>query len=129
MRHDKTYSIFPRPAATSSSPESSWCPSSFASSGPGDEALIGSIAHRQVARSCHARVSILVRKNSDELAANHVQAAYYLDNCNLVGIENQIFFFIVIEKEPPYLVRCPKLVGEVINVGKQLYQRDLPLYR
>jgi hypothetical protein len=77
-------------------------------------------AHRvdcspQVARSCHAR--------------GHVQAAYYLDNCNLAGIENQIFFFIVIEKEPPYLVRCPKLMGEVINVGKQLYQHDLQLYR
>lgn len=59
----------------------------------------------------------------------HVQAAYYLDNCNLVGIEKVSFFFICVEKSPPFAVRCLQLIGDVINAGRILYQRDLQIYR
>ena len=59
----------------------------------------------------------------------HVQAAYYLDNCNLSGIEKQAFFFVVVEKEPPYLVRCLRLDGDIIEWGRKLYQHDIQLYR
>ena len=59
----------------------------------------------------------------------HVQAAYYLDNCNLAGIDKQSFFFICVEKTPPYAVRCLQLMPEVIMYGRTLYQRDLQVYR
>lgn len=59
----------------------------------------------------------------------HVQAAYYLDNCKLAGIEKDAFFFICVEKSPPYAVRCLQMLPEVIDFGRALYQRDLQLYR
>jgi hypothetical protein len=59
----------------------------------------------------------------------HVQAAYYLDNCSLAGIEKENFFFIVVEKTPPYLVRCLQMNGDVIDYGRSLYQRDIQIYR
>ena len=59
----------------------------------------------------------------------HVQAAYYLDNCNLAGIDKQSFFFICVEKSAPYAVRCLQLMPEVIDYGRTLYQRDLQVYR
>jgi hypothetical protein len=59
----------------------------------------------------------------------HARAAFYLDQCNLAGIEKDIFFFIAVEKTPPYCVRCLQLNGEVAMVGRTLYQRDLQIYR
>lgn len=59
----------------------------------------------------------------------HVQAAYYLDNCNLAGIEKVSFFFICVEKSPPYCVRCLQVMPEIIEYGRTLYQRDLQVYR
>jgi exodeoxyribonuclease VIII len=59
----------------------------------------------------------------------HVQAAYYLDNCQLAGIDKQSFFFICVEKSVPYAVRCLQLMPEVIEVGRRLYAHDLQLYR
>jgi exodeoxyribonuclease VIII len=59
----------------------------------------------------------------------HVQAAYYLDNCRLAGIEKENFFFICVEKIPPYLVRCLQMNGDVIEYGRNLYQRDIQIYR
>jgi len=59
----------------------------------------------------------------------HVQAAYYLDNCQLAGIDKQSFFFICVEKGPPYAVRCLQLLPEVVQFGRTLYQRDLQVYR
>lgn len=59
----------------------------------------------------------------------HVQAAYYLDNCKLAGIEKNAWFFICVEKSPPYAVRCMQLMPDVIEFGRRLYQRDLALYR
>jgi hypothetical protein len=59
----------------------------------------------------------------------HVQAAYYLDNCALAGIQKEAFFFVVVEKVPPYLVRCLQMNDDVIGYGRSLYQRDLQIYR
>lgn len=59
----------------------------------------------------------------------HVQAAYYIDNCRLAGIQKDAFFFICVEKAPPYLVRCLNLNSDVIEYGRNLYQRDIQIYR
>lgn len=59
----------------------------------------------------------------------HVQAAYYIDNCKLAGIDKETFFYIAVEKTPPYAVRCLQLMDEVVAIGRSLYQRDLQIYR
>lgn len=59
----------------------------------------------------------------------HVQAAYYLDNCNLSAIDKHSFLFICVEKSPPFSVRCLQLMPQVIECGRRLYQRDLQIYR
>jgi hypothetical protein len=59
----------------------------------------------------------------------HVQAAYYIDNCKLAGIDKTTFFFVCVEKTPPYAVRCLQLVNEAVNIGRALYKRDLQIYR
>jgi hypothetical protein len=59
----------------------------------------------------------------------HVQAAYYIDNCKLAGIEKTAFFFVCVEKTPPFAVRCLQLVDEAVNIGRTLYQRDIQIYR
>ena len=59
----------------------------------------------------------------------HVQAAYYIDNCRLLGIDKQTWMFLILERHAPYLVRCLQLLPEVIEFGRKLYARDLQLYR
>jgi exodeoxyribonuclease VIII len=59
----------------------------------------------------------------------HVRAAYYLDNCRLLGMDKEHFVFIAVEKSPPYAVRCLKLDGDCITFGRKLYQADLQTYR
>jgi len=58
----------------------------------------------------------------------HVQAAYYIDNCKLAGIDKSVFFFIAVEKSPPYAVRCLQLDDTSIEIGRTLYRRDLQIY-
>lgn len=59
----------------------------------------------------------------------HVQAAYYLDLCKLVGIEKSQFIYIVVEKTPPYAVAVYSLDSEAIELGRMEYQRDLTAVR
>jgi len=59
----------------------------------------------------------------------YVQAAYYISNCRLAGIEKDAFFFICVEKTPPYAVRCLKLQDEVLEAGRLEFERDLQVYR
>jgi exodeoxyribonuclease VIII len=59
----------------------------------------------------------------------HVRAAYYLDNCNLMNLDKSHYFFICVEKEPPYAVRCLQLNGDVIEFGRKVYSADLQTYR
>lgn len=58
-----------------------------------------------------------------------VQGAYYLDLCALLGIEREHFFFICVEKTPPYCVAVYQLDPMVIEYGRKLYKRDLMIYR
>lgn len=72
------------------------------------------------------------KENFDRAVKNyryHARAAYYLDNCRMVGIEKQIFMFIVVEKLPPYAVRCFQLNPDLISVGRVAYQTPLQTYR
>lgn len=59
----------------------------------------------------------------------HVQAAYYIDLCKLVGIDKSDFVFIVVEKEPPYACAVYSLSQDAIELGRAEYQRDLALVR
>lgn len=59
----------------------------------------------------------------------HVQAAYYLDLCKLVGIDKSQFVYIVVEKEPPFAVAVYSLDSEAIELGRLEYQRDLAAVR
>lgn len=59
----------------------------------------------------------------------HVQAAYYLDICNLLGIEKRDFVFVVVEKEPPYAVAVYTLDEDAVRLGRMEYQRDIGMVR
>lgn len=55
----------------------------------------------------------------------HVQAAYYVDLCKLIGIDKTDFVFICVEKEPPYAVAVYSLDQDALQLGRMEYQRDL----
>lgn len=59
----------------------------------------------------------------------HVQAAYYLDICKLLGIPRTRFVFICVEKTSPFCVAVHELDTEVVEWGRRIYQRDLAVYR
>lgn len=59
----------------------------------------------------------------------HVQAAYYLDICALLGIEREKFLFICVEKAAPYCVAVHEMHPILVEHGRKTYQRDLALYR
>lgn len=59
----------------------------------------------------------------------HVQAAYYLDLCNLVGREFENFAFTCVEKSAPFCVAVYALEKEAIDAGRDEYRRDLALVR
>lgn len=55
----------------------------------------------------------------------HVQAAYYIDICRLLGIDKEQFLFVCVEKTPPYAVAVYALEQDAIDMGRMEYQRDL----
>lgn len=57
-----------------------------------------------------------------------VQAAFYLDICNWLGLGKEFFVFIAVEKEPPYAVAVYELDEESIQVGRSKYRRWLNLF-
>lgn len=59
----------------------------------------------------------------------HVQAAYYLDICKLLGIPKRDWFNILIEKQPPYATRCFQMYEEVVTAGRRIYQGHLQTWR
>jgi exodeoxyribonuclease VIII len=59
----------------------------------------------------------------------HVRAAYYLDNCRLSNIDKEHYMFILVEKTPPYAVRCLKMDGDCVTWGRKLYQADMQTWR
>jgi len=59
----------------------------------------------------------------------HVQAAYYLDLCKLIGEDRRAFILIAAEKTPPYAVMVYQVQDEDVEFGRMCYQRDLQVYR
>jgi hypothetical protein len=59
----------------------------------------------------------------------HVQAAYYLDNARLAGLDAKRFKMIVAETEPPFAVAVYTPSEESIETGRREYQKQLELYR
>ena len=56
----------------------------------------------------------------------HVQAAFYMQGVyQATGIYPERFIFVAIEKEPPYAVGVYDLNNAAIELGRELYQRDL----
>lgn len=55
------------------------------------------------------------------------QAAYYIDLCkDIEELEaDPIFVFVVVEKSPPYGIRCYVLPPEVIDQGRKKYRAEL----
>jgi exodeoxyribonuclease VIII len=54
-----------------------------------------------------------------------VQAAYYLDLCQLLGLDKTEFLFVCVEKTPPFAVAVYALDQDAIAWGRKQYQRDL----
>jgi hypothetical protein len=59
----------------------------------------------------------------------HVQAAYYLDLCQMLGLEKTQFIFVCVEKDAPYAVGVYAIDPQAIEFGRREYQRDLRLIR
>jgi len=59
----------------------------------------------------------------------HVQAAYYLDLCKLLGIDRTEFLFIVVEKAAPFAVGVYAIDPQAVELGRREYRRDLQLVR
>lgn len=58
----------------------------------------------------------------------HVQAAYYLDGLKNCGLDIQQFIFIAIEKTAPYEIGIYELSPNDIQLGRQIYRRNLKIY-
>lgn len=58
----------------------------------------------------------------------HVQEAFYRDVLRWAGYEVKRFVFAAIEKEPPYALAVYDLEPEAVELGRQLYERDLTVY-
>lgn len=58
----------------------------------------------------------------------HVQAAFYMDVAHWAGYEVEWFFFIAVEKEPPYAVAVYQLDADAIDKGRAAYREDLNTY-
>ena len=52
----------------------------------------------------------------------HLSAAMYLDVLRQLGLDRELFFFSVIEKEAPFLTASYVLSEEMMNEGYQLYR-------
>lgn len=59
----------------------------------------------------------------------HVQHAFYCDNLLTLGHKVEHFMFVVVEKKPPYAVIVYELDEESVEKGRELYARDLQLYK
>lgn len=73
--------------------------------------------------------------NPDELVrlfwsyGYHMQAAWYIDVCELAGvIVEPEFVFVVQEKTPPYLVTVVRYDAEAITEGRRLNRQAIRLY-
>lgn len=58
----------------------------------------------------------------------HVQGAFYVDNCKLLGMDKKYFMLIGVEKEPPYGVRCFRVTPQAMAWGRICYQNNLQVW-
>lgn len=59
----------------------------------------------------------------------HMQAAWYLDIADDLGLAPRGFLFIAQEKDPPYLVSVVELVADALDVGRARNRRALERFR
>ena len=59
----------------------------------------------------------------------HQQAAWYLDCLKAIGKPVGVFVFIVVEKSAPYAVGIYELDDDTIQLGRELNQRALDIYK
>ena len=57
----------------------------------------------------------------------HVQAAYYLDICNDLGMDKKCFIIVAVESAPPHGVGIYQLSTEAIETGRKLYRKWLEI--
>lgn len=58
----------------------------------------------------------------------HVQAAFYSDGLMALGYRVNGFYFLAVEKDPPFAAAVYSLAPEAILEGRRLYRRDLDTY-
>ena len=59
----------------------------------------------------------------------YVQAAFYLDNAAICGIKADDFYFVAIEKTPPYGIKTVRLGLAFLEAGRRYYKNLLRVYR
>lgn len=60
----------------------------------------------------------------------HVQAPFYVDGYeSYTGQLSEGFVFVAVEKSPPYAVALYFVDGETMTLGRDLYRRELAVYR
>lgn len=59
----------------------------------------------------------------------HVQAPFYLDGVRKNGINAGQFYFIAVEKKPPYLVNVFSYDEYELDLGRDIYREDLQKYK
>ena len=59
----------------------------------------------------------------------HVQNAFYFDVLRAEGIDIEGFVFIFVETSPPYDVNVCMLTDDAIELGRNLYKRDIETYK
>lgn len=65
---------------------------------------------------------------SIENYAYHLSAAFYLHVAHELGIPVDTFFFVAVDKEPPYLVDVCELSAADLNTGRDLTRAAIDLY-
>ncbi|ANA85358.1 exonuclease VIII [Gordonia phage VanDeWege] len=58
----------------------------------------------------------------------HQQEAFYRDVAELLGIRIDSFFFVAVEKEPPYLTAVVELTAADVDLGRRLNRAAIDLY-
>jgi hypothetical protein len=64
-------------------------------------------------------------RNTIARYAYHMQAAFYLDGMTAIDGKNRDWYFVVVEKAPPYCVAVYELSGSAIEAGRKLYRKYL----
>jgi exodeoxyribonuclease VIII len=58
----------------------------------------------------------------------HAQDSWYRDGLRILGCPIEYFIFICVENTPPHAVACYVLEPAAVDLGRELYRRDLKTY-